>query len=90
MKHENSFESKKYEVLFTKGDLHLESWNKGAVFLMRTMKNGPSYCLGEFWNFKDAKAELESLYEEKEDDFPSDENFGDECYVAEYYRGEYE
>ena len=92
MKHDSSYESSKYEVLFEKGDLYLESWDKGAVFLMKRMTNGSAYCLGEYWNFEDAKSALElSHYRDgcKADDFASDENFGDECYVTEYYRGEY-
>ena len=92
MKHKNSYESSKYEVLMKKGNLFLECWNKGTIFLMSKMSNGMTYCLGEYWNLEDAKNALEeklpvrhNFYSETED-----ENFGDECYVTEYYRGEYE
>ena len=78
MKHDSSYESSKYEVLYEKGNLFLESWDKG-----------------EYWNFEDAKVALEDYaggdnYYCQRDNLEEDENFGDECYVTDYYRGEYE
>jgi hypothetical protein len=95
MKHDSSHESSKYQVLFEKGNLYLESWDKGAVFLMKRMSNGMAYNLGEYWNFEDAKVALEDYaggdnYYCQKDYYEDDENFGDECYVTNYYRGEYE
>ena len=92
----HSYESSKYQVLYEKDDLFLESWDGGDVVLMKRMSNGMAYKLGSYWNLEDAKVALEdyaggdSYYCEQDSFDFEDENFGDECYVTEYYRGEYE
>ena len=91
----HSFESSKYQVLYEKDDMFLESWDGGEVRFMKKNKNGMAFMLGSYYNFRDAKVALDdyaggdNYYCQQDFDF-EDENFGDECYVTEYYRGEYE